>query len=137
MAENKYEKCGRKPLYNKPYELENKILEYEADCEAKHIFAGEGGMMIYCKLTKRMVDAMCSEDNPLHEEYQDIFERAMYRRQSALERRMVTEPKAAIGCMNALKQKANGGYTDKAQTEQTQQSLTINIAGGYGAELFK
>lgn len=130
-------KCGRKPIYSRPFELENKILEYEKECAEKHVFADEGGMMIYCKLTKRLKDQLCDEKNPNHEEYLDIFERAMYRRQSALERRMVTEPKSAIGCMNALKQKSNGGFTDKPQTENTQHSLTINIGGGQGMELFK
>lgn len=133
MAETR----GRKPTYVKPIDLENKIREYEAECEAKNVFADEGGMMIYCKLSSKQRDALCDESNPHHEEYLEIFERARFRRQSALERRMVTEPKAAAGCMNALKQKSNGGYTDRPVADTGAQSLTINIGGGLGMELFK
>jgi hypothetical protein len=47
---------------------------------------------------------------------------------------MVTEPKAANGCMSALKQPANGGYIDKPIADSGEKTLTINLVGIAGGE---
>jgi len=60
------------------------------------------------------VAAAALQKNPKVQEYRDIFDEAKDRRESWLVRKMAADPKAANGCMNALKQEANGGYMDRA-----------------------
>lgn len=64
-------------------------------------------------------------------QFRNAFEYAKCRRESWLTRKMVSDNKAANGCMNALKQKKNGGYTDRP-VESNDKSLTININGVSG-----
>ena len=58
-------------------------------------------------------------------------------RESWLARKMTSDNKRAIGCLNALKQPDNGGYIDKA-VDTGERTLTINVAGiKGGAKAFK
>lgn len=120
-----------------PEELEEKILEYETVCATKKVFADVAGMRVYCKITRKDIAEITADGYPKAEEYMSVLERAADRRESSLMRRMVTEPKSANGCMNALKQKDNGGYTDKPAVDNTEKTLNIKIVGGHGMELFK
>ena len=87
-------------------------------------------MRIYLKLSKEDIDDLC--DDPV---YKAIFDYARDRRESALVRKMVTDPKAAQGCKNALAMPENGGYSDKA-AEKTDRKITIKQSDET-AELFK
>jgi len=133
MAETR----GRKPTFNDPEYLRTKIDEYFEECEKKKVFADEAGMLIFCKLDKKKKNALLDESNPKAEAFEEIFDNAALRRESLLARRMCTDNKAANGCMNLLKQKANGGYTDKPVNGDGATELKIHIVGGHGAELFK
>lgn len=133
MAETR----GRKPTYSDPNFLKQKIDEYFNECEAKNEFADAAGMRRYLKLTKRQVSELCDEENnPNAEKYIQIFEEAQDRRESWLMRRMVAEPKSANGCMNALKQKDNGGYTDRPAPSVGDNTIKVIVQGG-GENLFK
>ena len=61
--------------------------------------------------------------------------RAKLRRESWLVQRMTGEPKLAQGCLNALKQAKNGGYTDRP-VDDGQKTLVVKLEG-VGADAFK
>lgn len=126
----KPETRGRKPTYSDPKYLRQKVDEYFLECDAKRVFADYAGMRIYLKLSKEDIDDLC--DDPV---YKSIFDYARDRRESALVRKMVTDPKAAQGCKNALAMPENGGYSDKA-AEKTDRKITIKQSDET-AELFK
>ena len=120
---------GRKPLYEDPKALAEKVAEYFALCEARGDFPDLAGMRIYLRLTAAAMAAMQDEKNPNHAAYRAIFEEARDRRESFLVRRMAGMPKLAQGCLNALKQPDNGGYVDKAQDQGGKLEVTLKVAG--------
>lgn len=126
----KPETRGRKPTYSDPKVLRQKVDDYFKECDEKRVFADYAGMRIYLKLSKEDIDDLC--DDPV---YKAIFDYARDRRESALVRKMVTDPKAAQGCKNALAMPENGGYSDKA-AEKTDRKITIKQSDET-AELFK
>ena len=126
----KPETRGRKPTYSDPKVLRQKVDDYFKECDEKRVFADYAGMRIYLKLSKEDIDDLC--DDPV---YKAIFDYARDRRESALVRKMVTDPKAALGCKNALAMPENGGYSDKA-AEKTDRKITIKQSDET-AELFK
>jgi len=121
---------GRKPTYNDPKYLRAKVDEYFDECDKKRVFADYAGMRIFLKLSKQDIEDLCDD-----EAYRAIFEYARDRRESALVRKMVTDPKAAQGCKNALAMPENGGYSDKA-AEKPDRKITIKQSEET-AELFK
>lgn len=126
----KPETRGRKPTYSDPKVLRQKVDDYFKECDEKRVFADYAGLRIYLKLSKEDIDDLC--DDPV---YKAIFDYARDRRESALVRKMVTDPKAAQGCKNALAMPENGGYSDKA-AEKTDRKITIKQSDET-AELFK
>jgi hypothetical protein len=78
---------------------------------------------------------MCEEGNRDYEEFRRIFSNAKLRRESWLARHMVADNKKANGCMNALKQEENGGYSDRKMDsgEKTLRVKIDQIAGGMNA----
>lgn len=127
---------GRPPEYKEPKALRLAVEKYFAMCEEEGIFPDFAGMKGFLKLSKQDIDEMISKDNPDHADYQYIFEVAQDRRESWLARKMVTEPKVATGCMNALKQEKNGGYMDKS-ADKPLQPIKIEIAGVGGMTAFE
>lgn len=111
---------------------------YIADCTEKNIFPDEAGMRLALKYSKRWADMMISEnENPESwREYRDIFEYAKDNRESFLVRKMTSDNKAAQGCLNALKQAANGGYLDRP-ADSGKIELNIKVDGIGGMEMFK
>lgn len=127
----KPETRGRKPEYNTPKSFRDKVDEYFDKCSKAQVFPDLAGMRIHCKVSKADVKEMWSIP-----EYAEVLEYASNRRESLLIRRMVTDPKAAAGCMNALKEEENGGYMGKT-VENEEKTLKVVIDGGYGNELFQ
>lgn len=127
---------GRPPEYNTPQKLRIAVEGYFDDCDKEGVFPDLAGMKRALKLSKRDIDEMTSDNNPACEDYRYIFECARDRRESWLARRMVTEPKAANGCMNALKQEQNGGYMDKS-ADKAPQTIKIVMDGVGGMDAFK
>lgn len=109
---------GRPPEYNDPRVLKKAVDEYFTACELNGSFPDFAGMKVALRLYDSDIDAFTAEDNPDREEYIKVLENARDRRESWLSRRMVEEPKAANGCMNALKQEKNGGYMDKSKDKE-------------------
>ena len=126
----KPETRGRKPTYSDPKVLRQKVDDYFKECDEKRVFADYAGLRIYLKLSKQEIEDLCED-----EAYKAIFDYARDRRESALVRKMVTDPKAALGCKNALAMPENGGYSDKA-AEKTDRKITIKQSDET-AELFK
>ena len=126
----KPETRGRKPTYSDPKVLRQKVDDYFKECDEKRVFADYAGMRIFLKLSKQDIEDLCDD-----EAYKAIFDYARDRRESALVRKMVTDPKAAQGCKNALAMPENGGYSDKA-AEKTDRKITIKQSDET-AELFK
>lgn len=76
------------------------------------------------------------EQNENAEAFKEVLDEAAARRESYLVRIMVTDNKRAQGCLNALKQKENGGYTDRP-AESQEKTLKVQILGVGGWEAFK
>ena len=92
-----------------PEELDKKVKSYFFEVEErKNSFPDEAGMLNYLDITDEEYEALKAD-----EKYERTFRFALRRRKSWLERQMVADNKKATGCMNALKQPQNGGYTDK------------------------
>ena len=112
--------------------VENWIEERKAANE----FPDEAGMKLAIKkagVGPRMLSKYLSEnDNPEHyQEYRDIFEDAKLERESWLVTHMVKDNKLAQGCLNALKQPANGGYIDRPlDTGKVEVTLKVEGIGG-------
>lgn len=95
--------------YKTPEDLAAKINEYFTYNERRNEFPDYAGMKIYIGLkSEATIKSYCEEPG-----FAELFEEAKLRRESFLVRRMTRDNKLANGCMNALKQENNGGYTDK------------------------
>jgi len=133
-VEREYRGC--RPKYSKLVDLKKAIDAYFDRCDAQGVFPDEAGMMIQLKLRKKDIERLTDDEtNPRADLYRDVFEEAMLRRKSDLMRRMVSDPKIANGCMNALKQLENGGLTDKP-LENMDRTVHVKVAAS-DEELFK
>ena len=146
---NSTETRGRKPTYSNPEDMRAAINRYFDDCETKDCLPDYPGMVLSLKLkTKKALESYadpakwlkrCGGDEKkakeLAEEYGDILEEAKLRRESYLVRIMASDNKRAQGCLNALKQPENGGYTDRPPENQ-EKVLKVQIGFG-GWEAFK
>ena len=111
-----------------PFEKFKGICEkYFEDCEGKDVFPDEAGMKLALGLTTKKYRAY--EDD---EEYSDYLDECLLRRESWLSRRMVESRAAANGCMNALKQEKNGGYSEKAPEPVKEKKITVKVVGFEG-----
>lgn len=127
---------GGKPKYTDPTKFRKKVDEYFAVCDTQGVFPDEKGMYVFLNIFEEDVDELASEENPKHEEYQRVLKLARYRRESWLSRNMVADNKKAYGCMNALKQEQNGGYTDRPTTDKKQR-FEIVLPDGMTMDMFK
>ena len=118
--------------YGSPEELFDAIKVYFANCQKSQTFPDYKGMLVFLKLKERDVKALCEDP-----EYADIFEDAMYMRESDLVRKMTRDNKLANGCMNALKQPINGGYSDKYSDNKKESKLTLVLSGVGGEKACK
>ena len=107
-------------------DFEKKVKYYFKDAEeTRNVFPDEAGML----------DFLDIEDDEYAElkvtpGYDKICRWARRRRTSWLERQMVTNNKAANGCMNALKQEKNGGYSDRPVERKDRQLIVKLDLGG-------
>ena len=122
---------GGRPNDPTAAELEAKIDEYFAECDEKGRFPTESGMLLFLGLVGKK-----REDYLRKPKYKDVWETARDRRIDWLENQMVTNPRCAQGCMNALKQEKNGGYTDRnvVNDKSASKELKINLTGVGGKE---
>lgn len=105
-------------------ELRQKVLYYFRDCEEKRlVFPDEAGMLNFLDIEDEEYEQMKTTPG-----YDKILRWAKRRRTSWLERMMVTGNKGAAGCMNALKQEKNGGYSEKP-VENKERKLIVKIEG--------
>ena len=126
-----------------PEDMKRNIERYFADREAKGEFPTFAGMLRWLGISRRTYNRYMDDENKdetLSEEdrfaYRKIFEDAQLRREDFLEKRMVTDPRAANGCMNSLKQPQNGGFKDKIDGE-FEAKITVNVVGVGGENAFK
>ena len=110
--------------------LENAIEKYFSDCKADGVFPDEAGMIVFLDISESTYERYSKD-----EELRPIIARARADRESWLVRRMTGEPKLAQGCLNALKQPKNGGYTDRP-AEDGPREFVVTIKGA-GADPFK
>lgn len=122
-------KRGPKPLYESPDALRKKIDEYFITMEEKNEFPDLAGMRLYLRMSEATMKKYQEEGHENFEEYREIFLEAKDRRESFLVRRMTRDNKLAQGCLNALKQPANGGYIDKPQDQGGKMEITLKVAG--------
>ena len=122
---------GRRKTWETAEALRKAVDKYFAENEANNEFPDYAGMLLYLGISDRTV-RQYSADNP---DYAEIFDEAKLHRESFLVRRMTKDNKLAQGCLNALKQEANGGYTDKP-VDNTERKLVIELKG-VGENAFK
>ena len=108
-----------------PEEFEKRVKFYFRDCEeSRKVFPDEAGMINYI-----FQGTDCEDEDAEFEElkttegYDKILRWAKRRRTSWLERKMVSDPKLATGCKNALQQEKNGGYSDKPMEKKDRQLI--------------
>ena len=130
-------KPGPKRKYETPEALKAGIDEYFATCKAEgDTFPDYAGMRTFLGVSKSTLERYQEGDSEQARKFRTVLENARDVRESWLARRMATEPRAAQGCMNNLKQPQNGGYIDRP-SEGGKTELTINLAGVGGESAFK
>lgn len=113
-----------KPSYELE-EFEKKVRYYFKDCEeTRNVFPDESGMLNFLDISDEEYDELRNTAG-----YERVIRWAKRRRTSWLERQMVVNNKAAMGCMNALKQEKNGGYSDRGQQQNTDRKLIVKLEG--------
>lgn len=108
-----------------PEQLKAAIDNYFKTNEAKGEFPDYAGMLVYLGNAEDEDVAIACDAN---DEIRKLFAYAKKRRESFLIRRMTRDNKLANGCMNALKQPINGGYSDKNK-EKGDRKLIIDFSG--------
>ena len=128
---------GRRPGYSDYRVFRTKVDEYFNKCEEEAVFPDEKGMFIHLGIFEEdlepLIDPEITEDA---DEYLRVLKLARYRRESWLSRNMVRDNKMANGCMNALKQEQNGGYTDRPAAGKQQKVQIILPNGKDMSDLF-
>ena len=126
-----------------PEDMKRNVDRYMAERLEKDEMPTFAGMLKFLGISKRTYYRYMDDDNRdesmTDEErhaYRKIFEEAQLIREDFLERRMVSEPRLANGCMNALKQPQNGGFKDKIEGE-IDARITVNVIGCGGENAFK
>ena len=119
---------GRRPTWGDYTKLRNAVEEYFEMRDKQDKFPDYAGMLIFLQIDDDDVAALVAEDNPNAKEYRRIFKYAKLRRESWLATTMVSDPKRASGCMNALKQHENGGYENRG-SDKGEKKLLIKIDG--------
>ena len=126
-----------------PEDMKRNVERYFAEREAKDEFATFAGMLKFLGISKRTYYRYLEEDNgdesmsmEDRRAYRKIFEEAELRREDYLEKKMVSEPRLANGCMNSLKQPQNGGFKDKIEGE-IDARITVVTSGVGGENAFK
>jgi hypothetical protein len=140
-ATNKYDNRGRKRKIETVEAFRAAVMQYHKECEEANdgdgIFPDMAGLRLFLKkiagITKADLKAMSEGDSEFAQGIRDILDEAQDMRESWLARKMTSDNKRAIGCLNALKQPDNGGYIDKA-VDTGERTLTINVAGIKGGE---
>lgn len=117
------------------------VLAYHKLCEEENggegVFPDLAGLRLYLRLSKADIKAMSEGDDEYAQGIRDVLAEAQDMRESWLARKMTSDNKRAIGCLNALKQPDNGGYIDKP-VDTGEKTLTINVSGiKGGAKAFK
>lgn len=128
---------GPKPKFETAEQFRKAVDKYFDYMEELGKFPDHAGMCIFLGLSQKTLEQYSLENNPNHDKYADTLEYAQSRRESWLSQRMAEDPKGANGYMNLLKQKKNGGFTDRPQQEQQRMELSINLVGLGGEENFK
>lgn len=110
-------KRGPKPRYATPEDFGRRVDEYFSSCEEDNIFPDYAGLRVFLNLSQDRIDQLCKADYTGEDsiKYSKILLRARDRRESWLARTATSQPKVAQGCLNALKQQANGGWIDRPQ----------------------
>lgn len=106
-------------------EAKKKILFYFRDCEeTRLVFPDEAGMLNFLDISDEEYEEMKKTAG-----YDKLVLWARRRRTSWLERMMVTGAKGSAGCMNALKQEKNGGYSEKSDNTPKERKLIVKLEG--------
>lgn len=105
-----------------PRRIKEGVDRYFEECLGCDVFPDLAGMRVSLGMSESEMEAASER-----EEIREIFNVAKDRRESYLVRAMTADNKRTSGCMNALKQKENGGYAEK--TEGFVPTLNINVLG--------
>lgn len=109
-------------------ELRVQVQDYIAQCAQAELFPDCAGMRVFLGLSREDMEKI-SEDK----DCKAVLDYAADCRESWLVRRMTQDNKVTTGCINALKQSENGGYTDKPQTDK---KLIVEFCGNISPEDF-
>lgn len=137
----KHETRGRPRNLETVEDFRRGVMDYHEKCESANdgegVFPDLAGLRLFLKVSKADLKAMSEGDSEFAQGVRDVLAEAQDMRESWLARKMTSDNKRAIGCLNALKQPDNGGYIDKP-VDTGERTLTINVAGiKGGAKAFK
>lgn len=118
-------------LYKTPEVLRSAIEDYFKKIASVNEFPDYAGMLLFLRLEKDDVEEYCKTSD----EYARVFRDSKLMRESFLVRRMTKDKSLAQGCMNALRQPENGGYSEKTAEKQTKK--LIIVTDGVGKDAFK
>jgi len=120
-----------------PEELKAKIESFLEECDNKGTPPLLPQMLLYLGIGRTTMNRWCDDKAcDQAKEYSEVFEFAQLNRESYLLGRMVSDNKLAQGCLNALKQAENGGYTDRP-VDSGESKVTINLVGVGGVAAAK
>lgn len=129
-------KRGPKRKYQSAFDFETAVNKYMKKCRDENVFPDIAGMRLFLGVSQQTIDRYCTGDDEEAVRFRNIMDSTKDERQSWLERFMVSNPKAANGCMNALKQPHNGGYFDRP-VDTSEKTLTIIVNNVGGEQAFK
>lgn len=113
-----------KKKYETPDELRRVVYAYFDKCRNSGVFPDYAGMKIAIGIkSEETIKEYCKDP-----EFKEVFDEAKLGRESYLVRTMTSDNKRAQGCMNALKQPINGGYSDK-MLDNGPQKIVIEWSG--------
>jgi hypothetical protein len=120
-----------------PEELRAKVEEFLDYSEKKNLPPLLPQMLLYLGIGRSTMNRWCDpKECDEAAKYAEVFEFAQLNREGYLLGRMVSDNKLAQGCLNALKQAENGGYTDRP-VDTGENKVTINLVGVGGAAAAK
>lgn len=110
-------------------QLKVQVEDYIAQCNSAELFPDYAGMRVFLGLSRKDIEEI-SQD----EKCREVLDYAADCRESWLVRRMTQDNKVTTGCVHALKQSENGGYTDKPQNDK---KLIVEFSGNITPEDFQ
>lgn len=119
--------------------VKRRLRDYLDGCEAAEYYPTDYDLMKLFGISARQLDYWVSggkTERVDYAEFAPVMKELVAYREHCLVRKLLSDPKGASGTIFALKQKKNGGYTDKQESEIGGAiQIDVKLQGG-GADPF-